>query len=271
MLIAGQPSYGYRRIHALLRRQRREQRGAAVNVKRVYRVMKAHGLLLKRHTGGGEEQRHDDRIAVDHPDTRWCSDGFEIGCDNGEKVRIAFTLDCCDREAISWVATTGGINSGDIRDLMIESVERRLGLVNKLSKPIEWLSDNGSPYTAGETRALARDIGLVPCTTPIQNPQSNGIGRGLRQIDQTGLRAGQHEARCGQCAASARYLVLALQHRASAQGVGLPLAARVPKTDDGEDDRERGRRWASIASKHNGHGGGRVKAAAAAGGAQRQP
>ena len=122
LLIAGQPTYGYRRIHALLRRQRREQGGAAVNVKRVYRVMKAHGLVLERHTANGEEQRHDGRIAVDCPDTRWCPDGFEIGCDNGEKVRIAFTLDCCDREAISWVATTGGIDSSDIRDLMIESV-----------------------------------------------------------------------------------------------------------------------------------------------------
>lgn len=174
-LIAGQPTYGYRRIHALLRRQRREQGGAPVNVKRVYRVMKVHGLLLNRHTAAGEERRHDGRVAVDHPDRRWCSDGFEIGCDNGEKVRIAFTLDCCDREAISWVATTGGINSSDIRDLMIDSVERRFGLINKLPKPIEWLSDNGSPYTASETRALARDIGLVPCTTPIQSPQSNGM------------------------------------------------------------------------------------------------
>jgi putative transposase len=36
-------------------------------------------------------------FAVDRPDTRWCSDGLEIGCDNGERVRIAFTLDCCDR------------------------------------------------------------------------------------------------------------------------------------------------------------------------------
>jgi putative transposase len=181
-LIAGQPTYGYRRIHALLRRQRREQGGAAVNVKRVYRVMKAHGLLLERHTGNGEEQRHDGRIAVDRPDTRWCSDGFEIGCENGEKVRIAFTLDCCDREAISWVATTGGISSSDIRDLMIESVERRFGLVNKLPKPIEWLSDNGSPYTAGETRALARDIGLVPCTTPVQSPQSNGMAEAFVKL-----------------------------------------------------------------------------------------
>jgi putative transposase len=47
---------------------------------------------------------------------------FQIGCDNGEKVRIPFTLDCCDREAISGIATTGGINSSDIRDLMVESV-----------------------------------------------------------------------------------------------------------------------------------------------------
>jgi putative transposase len=61
---------------------------------------------------------NDGRIAVDGPDTRWCSDGFWIGCDNGERVRVAFTLNCCDREAIAWVATTGGIDSGDIRDLM---------------------------------------------------------------------------------------------------------------------------------------------------------
>src|SRR3954464_10318577 len=30
------------------------------------------GLLLDRHTGSGEERRHDGRIAVDRPDTRWC-------------------------------------------------------------------------------------------------------------------------------------------------------------------------------------------------------
>ena len=47
-LIAGQPTYGYRRIHALLRRQRREQGGTTVNVKRVYRVMKTHGLKVLR-------------------------------------------------------------------------------------------------------------------------------------------------------------------------------------------------------------------------------
>ena len=174
-IIAAMPTYGYRRVHAVLRRQRRADGTAPVNVKRVYRVMKVHGLLLERHTGNGAERRHDGRVAVDRSDTRWCSDGFEIGCDNGERVRVAFTLDCCDREAIAWVATTGGISSSDIRDLMIESIERRFGLVNRLPAPIEWLSDNGSPYTANETRAFACTIGLVPRTTPIESPQSNGM------------------------------------------------------------------------------------------------
>ena len=53
------------------------------------------------------------------------------------------------------------------------------------------------------------------------------------------------------------------------------LGYRSPRefrANGGEDNRERGRRWASTAWKHNGHGGGRVKAAAAAGGgAPRQP
>jgi transposase InsO family protein len=49
-----------------------------------------------------------------------------------------------------------------------ESVEQRFGLISRLPRAIEWLSDNGSPHTAGETRKLAREIGLMPCTTPIQ-------------------------------------------------------------------------------------------------------
>ena len=173
-LIADLPTYGYRRVHAL-RRQAEEAGRAAPNPKRVYRVMKLHGLLLRRHNGRGEERRHDGRVAVDTRNTRWCSDGLEIGCDNGEKVRVAFALDCCDREAMGFVATTGGITAGDVRDLMVATVEHRFGRVNRLPKAIEWLTDNGSCYTAHDTRRFARDIGLIPRTTPITSPQSNGM------------------------------------------------------------------------------------------------
>lgn len=59
-----------------------------------------HGLLLQRAGIKNEQRRHDGRVAVDVRNTRWCLDDLEIACDNGDKVRVAFALDCCDREAI---------------------------------------------------------------------------------------------------------------------------------------------------------------------------
>jgi putative transposase len=174
MVIAEMPTYGYRRVHAILKRQALAGGSKPPNHKRVYRVMKLHGLLLGRHAGG-LERRHDGRIAVEEPNRRWCSDGFEIGCDNGDKVQVAFSLDCCDREAMSFLATTAGIRGENVRDLMVAAVEHRFGRVNRLPVTIEWLSDNGSCYTAGDTRSFARDIGLEPRTTPIESPQSNGM------------------------------------------------------------------------------------------------
>ena len=44
-------TYGYRRICALLNRKLAGMGKAAVNHKRVYRIMRQNGLLLTRHTG----------------------------------------------------------------------------------------------------------------------------------------------------------------------------------------------------------------------------
>jgi transposase InsO family protein len=70
----------------------------------------------------------------------------------------AFALDCCDREAVGHVATTEGIKGEDVRDLMVAAVEQRFGPINRLPATIEWLTDNGSCYIAGETRKFAREI-----------------------------------------------------------------------------------------------------------------
>ncbi|KVC40108.1 transposase, partial [Burkholderia pseudomultivorans] len=146
------------------------------NAKRIYRIMRTHGLLMQRRPAPPRPQRrHDGKVAVARSNQRWCSDGFEFRCDNGEPLRVTFALDCCDREAMSWAATTAG-HSGDIvRDVMLAAVENRFG--NELHTPseIEWLSDNGSGYTADDTRRFAAAIGLKPLTTPVCSPQSNGM------------------------------------------------------------------------------------------------
>jgi len=50
-LVDERPTYGYRRIAALLKSERQSSSQAPVNTKRIYRLMKKHGLLLERHTG----------------------------------------------------------------------------------------------------------------------------------------------------------------------------------------------------------------------------
>jgi len=42
-------------------------------------------------------------------------------------MRVAFALDCCDREVMGFVATTGGISGIMVRNMMLECVEKRFG------------------------------------------------------------------------------------------------------------------------------------------------
>ncbi|WP_224180708.1 IS3 family transposase [Escherichia coli] len=169
------PTYGYRRVWALLRRQAELDGMPAINAKRVYRIMRQNALLLERKPAVPPSKRaHTGRVAVKESNQRWCSDGFEFRCDNGEKLRVTFALDCCDREALHWAVTTGGFNSETVQDVMLGAVERRFG--NELpASPVEWLTDNGSCYRANETRQFARMLGLEPKSTAVRSPESNGI------------------------------------------------------------------------------------------------
>jgi putative transposase len=76
---------------------------------------------------------------------------------------------------MSYVATTAGITGEDVRDLMVAAVERHFGLADQVPSLIDWLTDNGSCYLARDTRRFARDLGLIPKTTPLESPQSNGM------------------------------------------------------------------------------------------------
>ncbi|EIT3616759.1 IS3 family transposase [Escherichia coli] len=169
------PTYGYRRVWALLRRQAELDGMPAINAKRVYRIMRQNALLLERKTAVPPSKRaHTGKVAVQESNQRWCSDGFEFRCDNGEKLRVTFALDCCDREALHWAVTTGGFDSETVQDVMLGAVERRFG--NELpASPVEWLTDNGSCYRANETRQFARMLGLEPKNTAVRSPESNGI------------------------------------------------------------------------------------------------
>jgi putative transposase len=203
-LVDKRPTYGYRRIAALLRRERRAAGEPQVNVKRVYRLMKKHDLTLERHTGRRRPRAHDGQVATIRSNCRWCSDTLEFACWNGEIVRVAFALDCHDREAICWVATTAGISGEMIRDMMVGCVEKRFGAI-RAPQPVQWLSDNGSIFAAHKTLDIATALNLAPCFTPVESPESNGMAGGAA-VDRRAPVAGVlGDMRCGVALAQGRH------------------------------------------------------------------
>ncbi len=78
------PTYGYRRIAALLNRERRAADKPVVNAKRVHRIMGNHAMLLEKHTAVRKGRTHDGKVMVMCSNLRWCSDGLEFTCWNGE-------------------------------------------------------------------------------------------------------------------------------------------------------------------------------------------
>ena len=63
-LVAKRPTYGYRRITAILNRQLRSESLASVNTKRVYRIMQRNNLLLQRSGLDRPERNHDAKVIM---------------------------------------------------------------------------------------------------------------------------------------------------------------------------------------------------------------
>ena len=168
-------TYGYRRTAGILRRQRERDGHAPYNPKRIYRLMAMHGLLISR-PGEKPERAHEGRIIALRPDLRYCSDIFEIHCWNGEEVHVAFSLDCHDREGMTFVARSHDLTHHEIMELMDKTVVHRFGSsTERLPHPIEWLTDNGGQYTARETRGYGKEWGFIVRNTPAYSPESNGM------------------------------------------------------------------------------------------------
>ena len=116
-------------------------------------MMREARLLLPKY-GKKPTLRHDGKVITLASDMRRGRDIFEIRCWNGEKIHVGFSLDCCDREVMSWVAAAHHLDGEAVRDLMAGAVDVRFG-TTVVPKPIEWLSDNGPPFTATKHDASA--------------------------------------------------------------------------------------------------------------------
>ncbi len=173
-VLKDRPSYGYKRVTAMLNKKRAGKSLESFNKKRIYRVMDKNGLLLRREKARVRVFKKTGKIITYWSNTRWCSDAFEVCCFNGERVYAAFALDCHDRECLAHVVRSRPLVSEDIQDLMLLSVEKRFKSL-KTPRQIQWLSDRGAIYRCHETVRMGRYLGLKSCFTAPYTPESNGM------------------------------------------------------------------------------------------------
>jgi putative transposase len=174
-VIRTRASYGARRVRALANREF----ATAYNPKRIRRVTELNGWKLPRRTRRRTGRAPTGLIRRACSNERWCSDVREIACWSGEIVQLGFALDCHDREAlayvVAYVAAPRDLVARDVQRLMHDAASARFGEGNRPDRPVQWLSDNGSIYTALDAACAAERLNLVPITTPAYSPQSNGM------------------------------------------------------------------------------------------------
>src|SRR5260370_4108070 len=92
-------AYGYRRVAWWLQRKK----GLPVNRKRVLRVMRERGLLVRSRRLRARRKKEGGRVEASEPNQIWQSDMTKIWA--GPAVGWAYlvdVIDCCTREIVGW-------------------------------------------------------------------------------------------------------------------------------------------------------------------------
>lgn len=175
-------TYGYQRVTALINRDRKQRDLPRYNEKRIYRVMKMNSLMLTQFTVK-PKRPHLGQVVTMKSNMRFCSDILEVRVWSGERIYIAFSLDCHDREVMSWVAEKRPLFHGDIIRLVDQTVTHRFGeFIQKLPHQIQWLTDQGPQYKAEQTIRYATEWGFDVRTTPAYSPESNGVAEAFVKL-----------------------------------------------------------------------------------------
>ena len=163
-------TYGVPRIRAILKRDY----GFDTTKHMVHRYMKEVGLLITRNRTRSSGRDHSGTISVPEINTRWASDITSIKCWNGEKIRVAVILDCCDRSIISWIAAKR-IQACDIEAMVQDALCKRFGDLNPPKGQLQLLTDNGPEFIEKELNRNLEKWNIESCNTPTYSPQSNGM------------------------------------------------------------------------------------------------
>ena len=166
------PRFGYRRLHALLRRE-----GVAVNHKRIERLYREEGLAVRRRARKSLSRvRRGRPPAPERANEQWALDFLQDALASGRAIRLLSVLDVFTREALALEVDTS-LPGGRV----VRVLDR---LAGERSAPAKIVLDNGPELIGRALEQWAHDHGVtlhfIDPGKPIQNAHCESFHGRLR-------------------------------------------------------------------------------------------
>lgn len=169
-LIKLHPTFGYRRLWALLR----FGDGLLVNRKAVYRILKLNGWCC-------HERRHTPRPRVrglrsraEKSNERWAMDLTHVYCGKDGWGHLAAVIDCHDREIVGYEFSLRG-RAKEAERALEEACLARFGTLRPQGETPVVRSDNGLIFQSRRFRAAMKDYRLRQEFITPYTPEQNGM------------------------------------------------------------------------------------------------
>jgi putative transposase len=169
-LIARHPTFGYRRLWALLR----YADGLVVNLKAVYRILQAKRWFVHQRAVTPRPRVQGRRSIAPASNVRWAMDLTHVYCGEDGWGHLAALIDCCDREIVGWEFSLRG-RAREAERALEEACLHRFGTLRPEGETPVIRSDNGLIFTARRFRAACRDYRLTQEFITPYTPEQNGI------------------------------------------------------------------------------------------------
>jgi len=162
------PAYGYRRVTWWLRRKE----NLVVNRKRVLRVMRERGLLVRSRRLRARRKKEWGRVEAAEPNQIWQSDMTKIWA--GPEVGWAYlvsVIDCCTREIVSW-NLSHRCRTEEALDAVEQAVLQRLPQGSRAAG-VTLTTDNGTQFTSTRFIETLHRLGITHRRTAYNHPEGN--------------------------------------------------------------------------------------------------
>ena len=160
-LAAERRRFGYRRIHALLRRE-----GAEVNHKRIFRLYQAAGLAVRRRRKRCGVAVEREQLALpSRPNEVWSMDFISDALADGRRIKVLTILDDFTKESVDLVVEHG--ISGQYVVRVLERAAQFRGL------PLAIRTDQGPEFTSKALDQWAYQNGVQLKLTEPGKPTQN--------------------------------------------------------------------------------------------------